>query len=287
MASNRNDSTSSSDTEERFVTREHFQKAKKQLFFSTPTEAATSMAAKAITDRRTGPCTSASKKTNKHKSIYQASTSSGDCPTPSKSPYSPVLTTKKRKAITDRRTGPCTSASKKTKTHKSIYQASTSSGDCPTPSKSPYNPVLTTLSSSSSAESPLPIYELDDTTEDGVSNPKCTFSYCVVNETSSAQCQDTVHDYIAGLSDLELILPGRDIPHSLPVNDDDDIASLPLSEQIEEYDSDATDSDLDGQSPEILQCTEGQNQSNISNLFKNPREAEENIQDRNEDIGSD
>ena len=28
--------------------------------------------------------------------------------------------------------------------------------------------------------------ELDDNTEDGVSNPKCSFNHCVVNEISNA-----------------------------------------------------------------------------------------------------
>ena len=78
--------------------------------------------------------------------------------------------------------------------------------------------------------------ELDDNTEDGVSNPKCSFNHCIFNETSNAQCQDPIHltihyryennydddDDIAALSDNELILPGRDTPYSPPVSDDDD-----------------------------------------------------------------
>ena len=118
--------------------------------------------------------------------------------------------------------------------------------------------------------------EIDDTI--------CSFDHCIVNETSNAQCQNPIHlnidnelyennddddDDIASHSDNELLplsdndehelLPGRDTPYSQTI-----------SEEIDEYDSDATDIDLDGQSPEILQCTEGQEQSNISNLFKNP-----------------
>ena len=68
--------------------------------------------------------------------------------------------------------------------------------------------------------------ELDDNTEDGVSNPKCSFNHCIFNETSNAQCQDPIHltihhryennyddnDEIAALSDTELLLPGRDTP---------------------------------------------------------------------------
>ena len=103
MASNQYDSTSGSDPEERSLfTRavENVEKAKKNLFLSTPTEAAASTPAEAATDRRTRPSTSASKKTKKRKSIGkgpidQASTSSEDCigSTPSKSPYTHVLTT--------------------------------------------------------------------------------------------------------------------------------------------------------------------------------------------------
>ena len=174
--------------------------------------------------------------------------------------------------------------------------------------------------------------ELDDNTEDGVSNTQfsntrntiCSFDHCIVNETSNAQCQDPIHlnihnelyennddddDDIASHSDNELmpgrdtpyspplsddddiashsdneLVPGRDTPYSPPLSDDDDIAShsdnelmpgrdtpysLPLSEKIKEYDSDATDNDLDGQGPEIIPCTQGQEQYNISYLCRN------------------
>ena len=109
--------------------------------------------------------------------------------------------------------------------------------------------------------------------------------------TSNAQYQDPIHlnidnelyenndddEDIASHSDNEL-LPGRDTPYSPPLSDNDEHELLPgrdtpysptISEKIDEYDSDANDNDLDGQGPEIIPCTEGQEQYNISYLCRN------------------